>query len=108
MAEDDDSGDDFQFKFNVSLRVDSIYILVVTTYYPGKETSYSVLQAGPLTTTTTRTAVTTTPRATITITTTPRTTTTVCKSLYLEGIGLIISYRYLYQFFPRLCIICRF
>jgi hypothetical protein len=24
--------------------------------------------------------------------------------LYLEEIGLIKSYRYLYQFFPRLCI----
>ncbi len=114
MKQDDDSGGRFQFKFNVSLRVGSIYILLVTTFKPDVMVSYSVRQSGPLsppTPTPPPTTITTSRRTTIATTTTTRTTTTprttkttACKSLYLEEIGLIKSYRYLYQFFPRLCI----
>ncbi len=94
------------------LQANQRYAFITTTHSPGKTGAFSLVITGPNSTiyikkitppemTTTTTTPTPPPTRTITTTTT---TTTDCECLYIEEIGLIKSYRHLYEFSPRLCI----
>ncbi len=47
IACDDDSGGDHQFRINVSLQYQGVYILIVTTYPADVTGSFSIRTAGP-------------------------------------------------------------
>jgi hypothetical protein len=47
ITEDDQTGDDNQFKFSVFLDADVSYTLVYTTYSPDSMGSFSVIASGP-------------------------------------------------------------